>query len=119
MAVPRWIIEISDYFKSQEMRNEAARINPLSLPYVLHRFKTKKMCDAVVREGPCELEFASDHFKTQEMCNEAVPIFHTYWSMCQSILRRRRCVIRQCEKTFPLCNMFLIIFRHKKCVMMQ
>ena len=71
MAVPRWVIEIPDHLKTQEMCNEAVRINPLSLTYVPSH-QTQEMCDSAVREDPCRLEFVSNYFKTQEMCDAAV-----------------------------------------------
>ena len=46
--VPRWVRAIPKHLKTQEMCNEAVRIEPYSL------------------------EVVSGHFKTQEMCNEAV-----------------------------------------------
>ena len=46
--IPRWIREIPDHLKMQEMCDEAVRIEPHSM------------------------EVVPDHFKTQEMCNEAV-----------------------------------------------
>ena len=52
MAVPRWIKEIPDHLKTQEMCNEATRINPLSLPYVPDHPQTQEMCNAAVMEDP-------------------------------------------------------------------
>ena len=72
MAAPRWIIEMPDHLKTQDMCNEAMRINPISLSYVPDHLQTQELCDAAVRENPCELEFVPDHFKTQEMCIEEV-----------------------------------------------
>ena len=65
-----WIITIPDHLKTQEMCNEAVRINPLSLTYVSDRFKTQEMCLEVVRNMACMLLFVTDHLRTQEMCNE-------------------------------------------------
>ena len=64
MAALRWIIEIPDHFKTQEMCHEVMRINPLLLPYVHDHLQTQEMCDAVVREDPWYLKFVPDHFKT-------------------------------------------------------
>ena len=46
--IPIWIKEYPDHLKTQEMCNEAVRMDP------------------------CSLEVIPDHPKTQEMCNEAV-----------------------------------------------
>ena len=52
MAVPHWIKEIPYNLKTQEMCNEATRINPLSLPYVPDHLQTQEMCNATVRKDP-------------------------------------------------------------------
>ena len=71
--IPGWIIEISDHLKTQEICNEAMRIEPLSLTYVPDNFKTQEMCTEAVQIEPNVLACAPDDlFKTQEMCNEAV-----------------------------------------------
>ena len=67
--VPCWIITIPDHLKTQEMCNEAVRINPLSLAYLPDHYKTQRMCNEVVRNKPCML-FVPDHLITQEMSNE-------------------------------------------------
>ena len=72
MAVPRWIMEMPDHLKTQDICNEAMCINPLSLPHVPDHLQTQELCDAAVRENPCEFEFVPDHFKTQEKCIEKV-----------------------------------------------
>ena len=53
-----------DHRKTQEIYNEAMRINPLSLPYVPDNLHAQEMCDAAVKADPCWLEFVLDHFKT-------------------------------------------------------
>ena len=53
------------------MYNEAVRVEPILLVYVLHYLKTQEMCNEVVRNGSW-LSFVPDQYKTQEMCNEVV-----------------------------------------------
>ena len=94
--VPCWIKEIPNRLKTQEMCDEAVRINQLSLVHVpdhlitqercneimstmpdaFHcipdRFKTKKMCIKAVEVDPWHLYNVADHFKTQKMCDKAL-----------------------------------------------
>ena len=65
-----WIITIPDHLKTQEMCNEAVRIKPLSLVYVLDYLKTQEMCLEVVQNKPCMLLFVPNHLITQGMCNK-------------------------------------------------
>ena len=46
--IPVWIREISDNLKTQEMCNEAMRIEPYSLAFVPDCFKTQEMCDKAI-----------------------------------------------------------------------
>ena len=56
-AIARWIKEVPNYLKTQEM------------------------CNLAVRIEPCSLACVPDHFKTQEICTETVPMcIHTYWA---------------------------------------
>ena len=48
-VIPRWITEITDHLKTQEMCIEAVRIEPVSLVRVPDRFKTQEICDEAVR----------------------------------------------------------------------
>ena len=48
-AVPRWIKEIPDHLKTQEMCNEAVRMKPWSLKFVPDWYKTQEMCNEAVR----------------------------------------------------------------------
>ena len=50
-AIPRWIQEIPNHLKTQEM------------------------CDAAVGMEPGSLTCVPDCLKTQEMCNDAVPTY--------------------------------------------
>ena len=117
--VPYWIITIPGHLKTQEMCNEAVRINPLSLVYVPDHFKIQGMCNEVVHNKPCMMLFVPDHlitqemwneimrtmpnvfaripdrFKTQEMCIKAVGIDPFFCSLSLITLKRRRYVIRQ------------------------
>ena len=91
-----WTVAIPNHLKTQEMCNEAVRINSLLLAYVLDRFKTQEMCNdaaekdlymlrhvpdhfwpqemlnEIMRTMPDAFYSISDHFKTQEMCDKAV-----------------------------------------------
>ena len=71
-VIPRWIIEILDHLKTQEMCIEAVRIEPVSMVCVSGRFKAQEMCDKAVRTEPLLLECVPDCFKTQQICDEAV-----------------------------------------------
>ena len=42
--VPRWIREIPGRLKTQEMCDEAVRIEPRSLSFVPDHFKTEDLC---------------------------------------------------------------------------
>ena len=46
--VPRWIREIPGRLKTQEMCDEAVRIEPRSLSFVPDHFKTEDLCIKVV-----------------------------------------------------------------------
>ena len=69
--IPVWIREIPD-LKTQEICNEAMRIEPYSLAFVPDNLKTQEMCDKSVEIDPYILWHVPDHFKTQEMCIKAV-----------------------------------------------
>ena len=69
---PVWIRKIPDHLITQEICNEAVRIEPHLFEVVLHRFKTHEMCnDAMLREA-FTLYCVSEDLKNQEICNEAV-----------------------------------------------
>ena len=55
--VPRWVREMPEHLKTQEMCNEAVRIEPNSLPYVTDQYKTEAMCSEAVRNKPYTLLF--------------------------------------------------------------
>ena len=44
-SVPCWIIDVPDYFKTQEMRVKATEEGVQSFVYVPDRFKTQEMCN--------------------------------------------------------------------------
>ena len=72
--VPVWIREIPDHLITQEICNEAVRIEPYLFAVVPHRFKTHEMCnDAVLREA-FTLYYVPEDLKNQEIYNEAVRI---------------------------------------------
>ena len=63
--VPRWIREIPEHFKTQEMCGGAMRIESCSLEHVPDHFKTQEMCDEAVRREPFILHYVLDHLETQ------------------------------------------------------
>ena len=65
---------VPGYFKTQDMCNEAVRINPLSLAFAPDYFKTEEMCKRIVKKNPCYLVHVPDKYKTEETCMEAVCI---------------------------------------------
>ena len=71
-TVSRWIKEIPDHLKTQQMCDEAFEEKPYSLAYVPDCFKTQEMCDDAVRRRPWLLKYVPDHFKTQEMFDAVV-----------------------------------------------
>ena len=56
-----------------------------------------------------------DHLKTQEMCNEAVDIEPLSLASVLTILKLRKCVIRQCTTSYVCCYLCQIIFRRRGC----
>ena len=70
-VIPRWIIEITDHLKTQEMCIEAVRIEPVSLVCV------------------------PDRFKTQEICDEAVRGNHFHWHVSLIALKPKNCLMKQ------------------------
>ena len=65
MTVPRWIIEISNHFKTQEMCIEAVRIKQFSLAYVPGQLKTQEMCSQAAHNELCMMLFVPDCFKNR------------------------------------------------------
>ena len=72
--IPVWIREIPHKLKTQEMCNEAMRIEPYSLAFVPDCFKTQQMCDKAVEIDPFILRHVPDNLKTQGMCIRAVEV---------------------------------------------
>ena len=62
-GVPRWIIEIPDHLKTQEMCTETVRIEPRFLECVPDRSKTQ-ICNETVPIYPYLLEHVPGHLKT-------------------------------------------------------
>ena len=58
--------------KTQEMCNEAVRIEPYSLAFVSDHFKTQEMCDKAFEIDPFILWYVSDNLKMEGMCTRAV-----------------------------------------------
>ena len=72
--VPCWIREIPNHLKTQEMCDEALRINPLSLAYFPGHLITQEMCNETMRAMPNAFHRIPDRFKSQEMCTKAVEV---------------------------------------------
>ena len=62
--IPIWIREIPEPLKTQEICDEAVRIEPCSRRFVPNCFKTQEICNEAVRREPYTLEFVPDHIKT-------------------------------------------------------
>ena len=62
--VQKWFKAIADKYKTQEMCEEAFKVDPCSLGYAPDPFKTRYMCNKAVLKRPNILEYAPDHFKT-------------------------------------------------------
>ena len=96
--VPRWLREIPEHFKTQEMCsemvaqfsyalmyfpdhlrqemcNQAVRNNPATFFLVPDHFKTQDMCIKVLAVDPWQLKDVPDYFKTQKMCEELPLLF--------------------------------------------
>ena len=54
-----------DYFRTQEMCNEAVSIYPYLLEYVPDQYKTHEICNKSVAFNPLMLEHVPDWFVTQ------------------------------------------------------
>ena len=58
--VPRWIREVPEHLKTQEMCNEAVEVDPWQL------YNVPAMCDKAVRDYLFSLQFVPDWFVTQQ-----------------------------------------------------
>ena len=56
-SVPRWLKEIPEHFKTQEMCNETVAQFPYALRYVPDHLKTQEMCNQAVRNNPATTLF--------------------------------------------------------------
>ena len=90
-----WIVTIPDHLKTQEMRDEAVHIKPLSLAYVPDCFKTQEMCNEAVRNKLCMILFVPDHFWMQEMCNKIMRTIPDAFHRIPYCLKHKKCVIKQ------------------------
>ena len=70
--VLRWIKEIQEHLKSQEMYDETVGFKPRSLAFVPDCFKTQKMCNQAVQNNPRVFFLVPDNFKTQEMREKVI-----------------------------------------------
>ena len=61
---PYLLGHIPDYFKTQEMHNEAVRRKLYALR--TNHLKTREMCDKAVRDDSSSLQFVPDLFVTQQ-----------------------------------------------------
>ena len=70
--VPCWIREIPNHLKTQEICDEAVRMESCSLRFVPNHLKTQGMCNERSRIEPYNLLYIPDHLIMQEMCEEAM-----------------------------------------------
>ena len=70
--VPRWMREILEHRKTQEMCNEAVEIEPHSLAFAPDGFKTEDMCNKEVGRNAYTLDNVPDYIMMQKICNEAM-----------------------------------------------
>ena len=66
--VPRWKRDVPEHLNTQQMYDEAVRIEPYSLEHVPGRFKTQEMCNEAVRRESNTLWCVPDHLKNKGMC---------------------------------------------------
>ena len=66
-CVPRWVREIPEHFKTQEMYNETVDHFSYTLRYVPDHLKTQEMCKQAVRNSPAVFFLVPDRFKIQEL----------------------------------------------------
>ena len=69
---PSFLTLFLDELKTQEMCNEAVRIDPWLLYNIPNYLETQKMCNEAVRIDPWLLCDIPDYLKTQKMCNEVI-----------------------------------------------
>ena len=117
-SVPCWIREIRGHLITQEIYNEAVRIEPRSLAFVPDHFKTEEMCNKAVHRDLYPLDYVPDLFKTLEMCNKAMTTQQPFF-LFLIILKHNKCVLKQLKWTHGSWGMSLITLKHKRCVMMQ
>ena len=90
--VPRWIREIPEHLKTQEMCDEAVRIEPRSLAYVHDRLKTENICNEAVQKDTYTLDDVPDHLKIQKICDEAMRENPAAFFLSLIILKHKKCV---------------------------
>ena len=73
-SVPRWMKEITEHFKTQEICNETVVQFPHTPMYVPDHLKTKQMCNQAVRDNPAIFFLVPDGFITQELCIKALEV---------------------------------------------
>ena len=90
--VPRWIREIPEHLKTQEMCDEAVRIEPRSLAYVHDRLKTENICNEAVQKDTYTLDDVPDHLKIQKIRDEAMRENPAAFFLSLIILKHKKCV---------------------------
>ena len=73
-SFPRWLREIPEHLKTEEMCNKAMAQFPYALYYVPDYLKTKKMCDDAIYNNPAVLFLILDRSKTKDMCIKALEV---------------------------------------------
>ena len=99
---------VPDHFKTQEMRDKAVVRNPRMMLFVPGQYKTQEMCDMVMCINPAVFFHIPDRFKTKETWNKAVCIEPLSLVLFLTVLRLKKCVIKQRRESAFICSVFLI-----------
>ena len=65
---------VPDYFKKQEMCNEAVQEKPYTLGHVPDHFMAQEIWNEVMYDNPAAYFHVPDRFITQEMCIKAIEV---------------------------------------------
>ena len=75
------------------MRDKTVEKNLYTLKFVFDYLKMEEMCERANEYGIDALYFSPDHLKTQEMCIEAEKNVHEHWNLFLIILKHKRSVM--------------------------
>ena len=105
-SFPRWMREIPEHFKTQEMCNETVAQFSYALRYVPDHLKTQEMCEEAERNNPAVFFLVPDHFKIEEMCKKALEVDPWQLSDIPDYLKKQK----MCDKAVkddPSCLQFV------------